>query len=116
MLFYITKVVVSAFLVVLVTELVKRTQFWGPLIASLPFLSILTIFWIYWETQDVPRIKQFSYSVFWLVLPSLVFFIVLPLCLEKLGFILSMFFACASALVSFALLLWVLSKFGMRIL
>ena len=87
MVFYLIKLLVSAGLIVLVSEIVvKRTGFLGGLIASLPLVSLLAIGWIWFETHDAVKIADFSRSVFWFVLPSLLFFIALPWFLPRLGF------------------------------
>ena len=55
----------------------------GGLLASIPLVSFLAIFWIYFDTKDVLKIKDLSYSIFWLVLPSLSFFLLFPFLLGK---------------------------------
>ena len=72
----------SAILVATISEVAKRSGFWGAVLASLPLTSILAMIWLYKDTKDVQRISQLSVGVFWLVLPSLVLFLVLPLMLK----------------------------------
>lgn len=80
--YYLIKILVSAVLVAAISEVAKRSGFWGAVLASLPITSVLAMIWLYVDTKDVQRIDQFSTGVFWLVLPSLVLFVALPLLLK----------------------------------
>ena len=48
-------------------------------LASLPLISLLAFMWLYLDTGDVEKVVALSRGIFWLVLPSLVLFIALPL-------------------------------------
>jgi hypothetical protein len=75
--YLIVKYLLSAAIVVGVSELAKRSPALGGLLASLPLTSYLAILWLYGETGDTARIADLSQSIFWLVLPSLVLFVLL---------------------------------------
>lgn len=92
MYYYITKIVVSALLIVLISEISKRSSLLGAVFASIPLISVLAILWIYIDTKNVEQISSLSTSIFWLVLPSLVFFIALPVFLKyQINFYVSLF-------------------------
>ena len=81
---YLLKVLISAVVIVAVTEISKRGgTFWGGVLASLPLTSLLVFVWLYRETGDIARIAALSWSIFWLVLPSLTFFVALPVLLKR---------------------------------
>jgi hypothetical protein len=80
---YVVKIVVTALLVVAISELSKRSSFMGALLASVPIVSVLAMIWLYSDTRDVAQVAALSRSVFWLVLPSLVLFLLLPMLLAK---------------------------------
>jgi hypothetical protein len=82
--YYILKVLISSVLIVAISETAKRSSLLGAILASIPLTSFLAILWMYFETRDVHAITGLSKSIFWLVLPSLSFFLVLP-CLLKHG-------------------------------
>lgn len=85
--YYLIKIAVTAVLVVLIAEISKRSSFWGAVLASVPLVSVLAMVWIYIDTKDVAKISALSGSVFWLVIPSLPFFLILPMLLERgIGF------------------------------
>ena len=81
--YYAVKIVVTAALVVAISELSKRSTLAGSLLASVPIISVLAMIWLYTDTRDVAQVAALSRSVFWLVLPSLVLFLLLPALLER---------------------------------
>ena len=80
---YVVKIVVTALLVVAISEVSKRSSFIGALLASIPIVSVLAMIWLYTDTRDVTQVAALSRSVFWLVLPSLVLFLLLPVLLTR---------------------------------
>ncbi len=115
MLFYVVKLLVSAALIVVVSEVSKRTGYLGGLIASLPLVSLLAIGWIWVETHDAVKIADFSRSVFWFVLPSLLFFVLLPWLLPRTGFYAAMALACAATAVGYAAMSAALARAGVHL-
>ena len=51
----ILKYLLSAGIIVLVSETVKRSDKAGALLAALPFVSIITLFWVYYESDPAVR-------------------------------------------------------------
>ncbi len=76
------KVLVSAFLIVLISEIAKRSSLLGAVLASVPLVSVLGIIWLYLDTGDTERVAALANDIFWLVIPSLALFIALPLMLR----------------------------------
>lgn len=109
MAFYLVKLLLTAGLVVVISELSKRFTALGATLASLPLLSLLSMIWMYYEGASREKITDFAASVFWLVLPSLALFLILP-ALLRAGWSFWPSLALASCLtVSLYLLeLWVL--------
>jgi len=81
--YFLIKIAVTTILVVAISEIAKRSSFAGAILASAPLISILAITWLYIDTKDVARVSALATSVFWLVLPSLAFFVSLPLLLKQ---------------------------------
>ena len=116
MLYTALKVLITAVLVVAISEIGKRSSALGALIASLPLTSLLAFIWIYGESGDTAKIASLSSSIFWYVLPSLVLFLALPAFIAQgFGFWLSL--ATSSALTFFAYLamIWALGRFGIAL-
>jgi hypothetical protein len=115
MLHYGIKVLVSALVIVAITELAKRSTWVGALVASLPLTSLLAFMWLYWETGDTTRIAGLSVDIFWLVIPSLALFLALPLFLRLgWGFWVSLLGAIAVTAACYGLLFWLLRRLGLQ--
>ena len=116
MLYYILKFFVSALIIVLVSEIAKRSSGFAALIASLPLTSLLAIIWLHIDGSESAQIAELSSQIFWLVLPSLVFFLVLPLLLQKgLGFWPSLALSATATTVCYFTLLPLLRRFGVQL-
>jgi predicted permease len=115
MTYYLVKLLLSALLIVAVSEISKRTGYFGGLVASLPLVSLLAIGWMWFETGDAAKIADFSRSVFWFVLPSLLFFVLLPALLPRLGFYAALGLACAATAGGYALMAAALARAGIRL-
>ena len=82
MLYFITKTFITAIVVVLVAEIAKRSSLLAGLIVSIPLTTFLAFMWLYWETRDIQKIISLSNSTLLMVIPSLTFFIFLPILLK----------------------------------
>ena len=110
------KIILTALLVTGISEVGKRFSTAGAILASLPLTSLLAIVWMYLDTKDTVAISQFSWSVFWIVIPSLVFFIALPLLLRSgLNFWFSLGLTSAVTAVFYFLFICIIRKFGILV-
>jgi hypothetical protein len=116
MLYYAAKIAITTLLIVLISEIAKRSSFWGAVLASIPLISVLAMIWLYVDTKDIAKISALSTSVFWLVLPSLVLFIILPLLLKQgLHFYLSLSVSLIVTVVCYWGMLTVLGRYGIKL-
>lgn len=114
--YYAVKLLLSAAIIVLVSEISKRSTLAGGLLASLPLVSLLAMVWLYIDTASAEKVAQLSTSIFWLVLPSLALFVVLPVLLKKgLGFYPALAASTAAMLGCYAVMLVVLKRFGIEL-
>ena len=112
----IVKVLLSSVVLVAVSEIAKRSTFVGSLLASIPLVSLLAIVWLYIDTKDTAQIASLSTGIFWLVIPSLVFFIVLPMLLKRsLNFWLSLVISSALTVIAYFIMLYLLKKSGIQL-
>jgi uncharacterized membrane protein (GlpM family) len=81
--YLVVKTLISAVIIVAVSELSRRSSLLGGLLASLPLTSLLAFVWLFRDTHDTGKIAALSTSIFWLVLPSLVLFLILPFLLRR---------------------------------
>jgi len=71
----VLKILISVAVLLVAAEVAKRSPFWGAVIVSLPLTSALAMLWIYWDTRDAARVSAFARDIFYLVPPSLFFFL-----------------------------------------
>ncbi len=113
---YALKIALSAVIVVAVAELAKRSSFWGAALASLPLTSLLAFVWLYLDSGDLQKVAALSHGIFWLVLPSLALFIVLPLLLRSgWGFWSSLAVSCAATALAYVGMARTLGWLGVKI-
>jgi hypothetical protein len=79
----IIKAVISAIIIVIVSEVAKRQPGAGALIASLPLISVLGMIWLWRDTADPVRMAAHAEATFWYVLPSLPMFLLIPVLLRR---------------------------------
>lgn len=111
-----TKYLVTAALVVLISEIAKRSDRLGALIAALPLVTLLTLLWLYFERQPAERIVNHAYYTFWYVLPTLPMFALFPLLHRAWGFWGALAGSAVLTIVCFVLLAWVMRRFGVELL
>ncbi|MFH0891438.1 MAG: DUF3147 family protein [Candidatus Falkowbacteria bacterium] len=116
MTFQIIKIIISALLIWIISEISKRFTFWGAVLASVPLVSVLSFVWIYAETKDIMKISRLSYSIFWLVIPSLVLFAIFPILLKlKINFFLSLILSIGATSLSYWLMICALGWCNIRL-
>lgn len=113
MLYAILKALLSGIIVSTVSETAKRNPSFGALIASLPIVSVLGMIWLWQDTKDSEKIASHSEATFWMVLPSLPMFLVLPALLRTgMHFYLALGLSCALTIVLYFLMIWIMKQFG----
>ncbi len=115
MLYLLSKYLITAGLVVLVSELAKRSDRLGGLLAALPLVTVLTLIWLYVEQQPLSKIENHAWYTFWYVLPTLPMFLVFPFLLPRLGFWLALLACCAITALCFLALAWALRLWGVHL-
>lgn len=109
---FIIKTVVSAIIIAIVSTIARKYPNLGGLIASLPLTSLLAFVWLYQETQNVQTISELSYAIFWMILPTLPFFLILPALLKKYPFYLAFGLSIASLMIFYKVFMDVLKHFN----
>jgi uncharacterized membrane protein (GlpM family) len=111
-----TKYLLTAAVVVLVSEAAKRSDKLGGFIAALPLITLLTLIWLYLEHQPVSKIANHAYYTFWYVIPTLPMFLAFPFLLPRLGFWPTLLASVLITVVCFGISVLVLRKFGIELL
>ena len=111
MTYFLFKLVLTSLLVVIVSELARRSTVLGAVVASIPLVSVLGMIWLYIDTRDSERIARLSIDILWLTLPSLLFFILLPLLLRRgTDFLLSLGIAAGATVGAYLLMIIALRR------
>jgi hypothetical protein len=113
---FAVKVMLTAALVVAVSELAKRSSLWGAVLASLPLTSLLAFVWLYIDTGNANAVASLSRNIFWLVLPSLPLFLLLPALLRSgWSFWPSLGVACSVTVGAYFGMVWALERAGVSL-
>ena len=108
----ITKYLLSAAVVVLVSELARRSDKLGGFVAALPIVTILVLIWLYVEHQPQQKIANHAWYTFWYVIPTMPMFLAFPVLLPRLGFWLALLACLLITIAAFAVLALVVRRFG----
>ena len=112
----VTKYLITAGLVVFVSELAKRSDKLGALIASLPLVTVLTLVWLHIEKAEDAQISNHAYYTFWYVIPTLPMFLAFPWLMPRYGFWLALLFCVAITFASFVMTAKFAQLFGVDLL
>ncbi|MGH6734929.1 MAG: DUF3147 family protein [Methyloceanibacter sp.] len=116
MLYVTLKVLLTSVLVVAVSEAAKRSALFGAIIASIPLTSVLAMIWLYIDTGDTEKVARLATGIFWLVLPSLVLFVSLPILLRQgVDFYTSLAASIALTVAAYFAMLYTLRLAGIEI-
>jgi uncharacterized membrane protein (GlpM family) len=109
---FVIKTALSALIIATVSTVSRRSPLFGSLIVSLPLTSMLAMIWLYRETRSVDQVAALSRGIFWMVLPSLVFFLAMSVFLKNgLAFPSSMAISSAIMIASY----WAYVKLSIRL-
>jgi len=112
---FIIKTLVSTVIIAIISTVSKRLPGLGGLIASLPLTSILAMIWLYQETQDIQKIISLSHSIFWMIIPSLSFFIVLPYLIKRFDFYPGLSFSIILLTLAYSFTFQILNYFKIKL-
>jgi F0F1-type ATP synthase assembly protein I len=116
MIWILTKYLVTALVVVLVSEVAARSDRLGGLVAALPMVTILTLIWLHLEKQPASKIANHAWYTLWYVLPTLPMFAAFPFLLARFGFWPTLGASVLITLCSFGLFALALKRFGIYLL
>lgn len=116
MLYLTVKALLSGIIIAVVSEVARRSPGLGAFIASLPLVSILAMIWLWNDTQDNSRIAAHAEATFWLVLPTLPMFLLLPFLLRSgFSFWLGLVLSCSVTILLYGILIWIAPRLGIQI-
>jgi len=116
MTYYIIKLVVTAVLIVLISEIGKRSSLAGAILAAIPLVSILAMTWMYIDTNNSESAVEFSNRIIWLIAPSMTLFIAFPFLIKNgFGFYPSMLISIFLTVAAYYTVIFTLVRFGIKL-
>ena len=112
----ITKYLITAAIVVLITEVAKRSDKLGALAAALPIVTILVLIWLHVENQSTEKIANHAWYTFWYAVPTLPMFLVFPWLLPRMGFWPTLAVSVVITLICFGLFALLVKRFGIELM
>jgi hypothetical protein len=111
--YLLLKALLSGAIVAAASELARRSSLLGAVLISLPLISILALIWLYRDTHSVDEVADLSWSILWVIVPSLMFFAVLPFALRHgVAFWPGLLIACATTAAAYAVWVWAARRLG----
>lgn len=112
----ITKYLITAAIVVTVSELAKRSDRLGALLASLPLVTLLALTWLYLDKQPAEKIANHAWYTFWYVVPTLPMFLIFPRLFARFGFWPALALSAVITVVCFGAFALLVKPFGIKLL
>jgi uncharacterized membrane protein (GlpM family) len=112
----VSKYLITAAVVVIVSEAAKRSDRLGGLIAALPLVTVLALIWLYVERQPQAKIANHAWYTFWYVVPTLPMFLAFPVLLPRLGFWPTLLACVVITVACFWLFALLVRRFGIELL
>lgn len=116
----ILKFLITSGLVVLISEVARKYDRLGALIAAMPLVTVLAMTWMFVElkgSEQTEKIANHAYYTFWYVLPTLPMFLLMPWLLRKgwhYGWCLLA--GCLLTVGCFLVTAWVGRRFGVELM
>lgn len=112
----ISKYFITAGLVVIISELAKRSDRLGALVAALPLVTVLALVWMHVEKQPQEKLANHAWYTFWYVIPTLPMFLMFPVLLPRIGFWPTMLSSVLLTIVCFGVFALIGRSFGVELL
>ena len=114
--YYLIKTFLTAIIIVIVSEVAKKSSFLAAIIISIPLTSLLAFIWLYWDTKTYQKVIDLSYGTVILTIPSFAFFLFLPILLKmKQNFAISIILSLIGTSIIYFIYIFLLKKLGINI-
>ena len=113
--YLIIKTIVTALVIVAISEIARRSSLFAGILASIPLTSVLAMTWLYFDTRNVKSVIELSNSVLLLIPPSIIFFLTFPFLLKKIDFLISLGISILLTALTYWIYISLLTKFGVKL-
>ena len=115
MTFIFLKILVTATIIVIVSEIAKVNDKIGGLIAAMPLTTFLILFWMYYENVSENKISShINYTLLYLT-ATVPMFIIFPFCLNKFGFWITIIISIFITLISTVIIHQISKNFDVKL-
>ena len=90
MVFYLLKLVITAVIVVIITEIAKVNIKLAAVITAMPLVTILSILWMYYEGATNEKISFYIINTLTYIISTIPMFIFFPYLLSKTNFFITL--------------------------
>ena len=116
MLWLIAKYAITAGMIILISEVAKRSDRLGGLIAALPIVTVSVLIWMELENQYPQINSNHAWYTVWYVVPTLPMFLAFPILYQRYGFWLSLSICCVMTILIFLAWTTILHHFGIDLM
>ena len=108
------KIGLTALLIFAVVQVSERSTLLAAVLASIPIVSVLAMMWMNHEGQSTEEISLFAKEIVWLLIPSLLMFIVMPLLIDRgWEFYPALGAGLMTTIVGYFIMIQVMEKYGL---
>ena len=108
------KIGLTALIIFAVVQLSERNTLLAAVLASIPIVSVLAMMWMNHEGQSATEIAGFAKDIVWLVIPSLLLFIIMPLLIDRgWEFYPALGAGLATTILGYFLMVQIMEKYGL---
>ena len=68
MFYVIIKVLITAIIIIVASEIAKEKSLLAGLIISMPTVTVLALIWLYWDTHDIQQVKNLTNNTLLMIL------------------------------------------------
>ena len=97
--FYIFKIFVTALIIVAITETAKFNLRIAALITAMPVVTLLCLFWMYYEGADKKEISEYINTTLKYLIPTIPMFILFPILIERTSFYITILISCMTIII-----------------
>jgi hypothetical protein len=109
------KIALTALIIFSIAQVSERSTLVAAVLASIPIVSVLSMMMMYHEGQTAADISGFAKDIVWLVIPSLLLFIVMPWLIESRSwdFYPALAAGMACTITGYFLMVQMMDRFGL---
>ena len=109
------KIALTALIIFSIAQVSERSTLMAAVLASIPLVTVLSMMMMHHEGQTAMEISGFAKDIVWLVIPSLLMFIVMPWLIESRSwdFYPALAAGLACTVSGYFLMIQVMDRFGL---